>query len=87
MLQVKDKIFNETILSFVLFVLDNAGKITTNIHFRYELKKEYATRISNGILKYDKAIIEVEAKEKTRVENTLNSICSNWNDRIQINYK
>lgn len=86
LLQVKDEIFENTSLSYVWLVLNDEGDIANNIHFRFELKKEYETRISNGILKYDKAIIEVDKKYQKEVESTLDSICSNWNDKITIRY-
>lgn len=86
LLQVKEEIFENTSLSYVWLVLNDEGDIANNIHFRFELKKEYESRISNGILKYDKAIIEVDKKYQKEVESTLDSICSNWNDKITIRY-
>ena len=86
LLQVKEEIFENTSLSYVWLVLNDEGDIANNIHFRFELKKEYESRISNGILKYDKAIIEVDKKYQKEVESTLDSICINWNDKICIRY-
>lgn len=86
LLQVKDGIFENTTLSYIWLVLNDEGQISNDIYFRYETKKEYETRISNVILKYDKAIIEVDKKYKQEVESTLDSICSNWNDQICIRY-
>lgn len=86
LLQVKDEIFENTALSYVWLILNDEGDIANNIHFRFELKKEYENRISKGILKYDKAIIEVDKKYKVEVEDILNSICSNWKEQICIRY-
>lgn len=86
LLQVKEEIFENTSLSYVWLVLNDEGDIANNIHFRFELKKEYESRISNGILKYDKAIIEVDKKYQKEVESTLDSICSNWKEQICIRY-
>lgn len=86
LLQIKDEIFENTSLSYVWLVLNDEGDIANNIHFRYELKKEYETRISNGILKYNKAIIEVDKKHQKEIEDVLNSICSNWKEQICIRY-
>lgn len=86
LLQVKDEIFENTSLSYVWLVLNDEGDIANNIHFRFETKSEYQNRIKNGILKYDKAIIEVDKKHQKEVEDILDSICSNWNDQICIRY-
>ena len=86
LLQVKDEIFENTALSYVWLVLNDEGDIANNIHFRFETKSEYQNRIKNGILKYDKAIIEVDKKHQKEVEDILDSICSNWNDQICIRY-
>lgn len=86
LLQVKDEIFENTALSYVWLVLNDEGDIANNIHFRFELKKEYETRISNGTLRYDKAVIEVDKKHQKEIEDILDSICSNWNDKICIRY-
>ena len=86
LLQVKDEIFENTSLSYIWLVLNDEGDIANNIHFRFEFKKEYETRINNGILRYDKAIIEVDKKYQEGVESTLYRICSNWNDKICIRY-
>ena len=86
LLQVKDEIFGNTMLSYVWLVLNDEGDIANDIHFRFELKKEYQTRISNGILRYDKAIIEVDKRYQKEVESILNSICHNWDDKINIRY-
>ena len=86
LLQVKDEIFENTFLSYVWLLLDERGNMSNNIHFRFELKKEYETRINNGILRYDKAIVEVDKKYQKEVEDILDSICSNWNDQICIRY-
>ena len=86
LLQSKDEIFENTSLSYVWLVLNDEGDIANNIHFRFETKSEYQNRIKNGILKYDKAIIEVDKKHQKEVEDILDSICSNWNDQICIRY-
>ena len=86
LLQVKDEIFENTSLSYVWLVLNDEGDIANNIHFRFETKSEYQNRIRSGILKYDKAIIEIDKKHQKEVEDVLNSICSNWNDQICIRY-
>jgi len=86
LLQAKDEIFENTSLSYIWLVLNDEGDIANNIHFRYETKKEYQNRIRSGILKYNKAIIEVDSKYKVDVEKILDSICSNWNDQICIIY-
>jgi len=86
LLQVKDEIFENTSLSYVWLVLNDEGDIANNIHFRYETKVEYQNRIRRGILKYDKAIIEVDSKYKVDIEKILDSICRNWNDKICIRY-
>ena len=86
LLQVKDEIFENTSLSYVWLVLNDEGDIANNIHFRFETKSEYQNRISNGILKYDKAIIEVDSKYKVDIEKILDSICSNWRSLIEIRY-
>ena len=86
LLQVKDEIFENTSLSYVWLVLNDEGDIANNIHFRFETKSEYQNRIKNGILKYDKAIIEVDKKHQKEVEDILDSICSNWIDQICIRY-
>ena len=86
LLQVKDEIFENTSLSYVWLVLNDEGDIANNIHFRFETNSEYQNRIKNGILKYDKAIIEVDKKHQKEVEDILDSICSNWNDQICIRY-
>ena len=86
LLQVKDEIFENTTLSYIWLVLGIDGNIANNIHFRFETKSEYQNRISNGILKYDKAIIEVDSKYKVDIEKILDSICSNWRSLIEIRY-
>ena len=86
LLQVKDEIFENTSLSYVWLVLNDEGDIANNIHFRFETKSEYQNRIKNGILKYDKAIIEVDSKYKVDIEKILDSICSNWRSLIEIRY-
>ena len=86
LLQVKDEIFENTTLSYIWLVLGIDGNIASNIHFRFETKSEYQIRISNGILKYDKAIIEVDSKYKVDIEKILDSICSNWRSLIEIRY-
>lgn len=86
LLQVKDEIFENTTLSYIWLVLGIDGDIANNIHFRFETKSEYQNRISNGILKYDKAIIEVDSKYKVDIEKILDSICSNWRSLIEIRY-
>ena len=86
LLQVKDEIFENTSLSYVWLVLNDEGDIANNIHFRFEQKKEYENRISNGTLRYDNAIIEVDKNYQKEIEDILDSICSNWNDQICIRY-
>ena len=86
LLQVKDEIFENTFLSYVWLLLDERGNMSNNIHFRFELKKEYETRINNGILRYDKAIVEVDKKYQKEVEDILDCICSNWKEQICIRY-
>lgn len=80
LLQIKDEILNETILCFVWFVLDNDGKITTDIHFRYQTKIEY----NNMEIKAYKAVIEVDEKYVVNVDRILNNICYDWEERIII---
>lgn len=84
LLQIKDEILNETILCFVWLVLDNAGKITTDIHFRYETKTEYNDRINGINPKQAKAVIEVEKKHIIAIERILNNTCYDWDERIII---
>ena len=86
LLQAKNEIFENTTLSYIWLVLGIDGDIANNIHFRFETKSEYQNRISNGILKYDKAIIEVDSKYKVDIEKILDSICSNWRSLIEIRY-
>lgn len=86
LLQAKDEIFENTVLSYIWLVLDDEGNIANDIHFRFETKSEYQTRIRSGILKYDKAIIEVDSKYKVEVESLLDSICSNWRSLIKIRF-
>lgn len=84
LLQVKDEILNETILCFVWLVLNNTGRITTDIHFRYETKTEYNNRINGIDPTQAKAVIEVDKIHTAEVENTLDNICYNWRDNIII---
>lgn len=84
LLQIKDEILNETILCFVWLVLDNAGKITTDIHFKYETKTKYNDRINGINPKQAKAVIEVDKIHKKKVERTLDNISYNWRDNIII---
>lgn len=86
LVQVKDEIFENPTLSYIWLVLNDEGDIANDIHFRYETKSEYQSRIRSGILKYDKAIIEVDSKYKVEVESTLESICSNWRSIIEIRF-
>lgn len=86
LLQIKDEILNETILCFVWLVLNNTGRITTDIHFRYETKTEYNNRINGIDTTQAKAVIEVDKIYTAEVENTLDNICYNWRNNISIKY-
>ena len=87
-LQIQSEIFDENFLCFVWLILDDKGEKTSKF-LRYETKKEFQERVNNSDLQElyrNKAVIEIETKDKSKVEDKLNSIASDWNDSIYIKY-
>ena len=87
-LQIQSEIFDENYICFVWLILDDKGEITSKF-LRYETKKEFQERVNNSDLQElyrNKAVIEIETKDKSKVEDKLNVIASDWIDSIYIKY-